>query len=69
MKQKLTKGVIVVAIAVGGLSVAGNADAKTPENQHNFGSHVSHCAQLSGGFSSDHNPSMMRGTPGTEHSC
>ncbi len=69
MKQILTKGAIFVAIAVGGLSVAGPAAAHPGHDQHNFGSHVSHCAHVMGGFSGDHNPSMMRGTSLAEHSC
>ena len=57
MNKKLTQGVIIVAMAVGGLSVAGPAAAQRA--QENFGSHVSDCAKM-GGFSGEHNPSMHR---------
>ena len=66
MNRKLVQGTIVVAIAVAGLSVAGPAAAQS--TKENFGSHVSHCAHVMGGFSGGHNPSMMHGT-WTEHSC
>ena len=69
MKKKLTQGAIVVAMAVGGFSVAGPAAAQPAHDKENFGSHVSHCAHVMGGFSGDHNPSMMHGTTGAEHSC
>lgn len=69
MKQKLAQAAIVVAVAVGGLSVAGPAAAQPAAEKQNFGSHVSHCAHVMGGFSGDHNPSMMRGTSWAEHSC
>ena len=69
MKQKLAQAAIVVAMAVGGLSVAGPAAAQPAPDKQNFGSHVSHCAHVMGGFSGDHNPSMMRGTSWAEHSC
>jgi hypothetical protein len=69
MNQKLTKGAIVVAMAIGGLSVAGSAAAQPGQDRQNFGSHVSHCAHVMGGFSGDHNPSMMHGTSWAEHSC
>ncbi len=66
MNHRLTQGAIVVAIAVGGLSVAGPAAA---QDKQNFGSHVSHCAHVMRGFSGGHNPSMMHGTSWAEHSC
>ena len=69
MKQKLTQGAIVVAMAVGGLSVAGPAVAQPAPDKQNFGSHVSHCAHAMGGFSGDHNPSMMKLMPGTVPHC
>lgn len=69
MKQKLTQAAIVVAMTVGGLSVAGPAAAQPAQDEQNFGSHVSHCAHVMGGFSGDHNPSMMRGTSSAGHSC
>lgn len=69
MRQKLAQGAIVVAMTVGGLSVAGAAAAQPAQDGHNFGSHVSHCAHVMGGFSSGHNPSMMRGTSWAEHNC
>ncbi len=69
MKQKLAQGAIVVAMAAGGLSVAGSAAAQPAQDRQNFGSHVSHCAHLMGGFSGGHNPSMMHGTSWAEHSC
>ena len=68
MKQKLTQGAIVVAMAVGGLAFAGPAVAQPTQDKQNFGSHVSHCAHVMGGFSGGHNPSMMHGT-WAEHSC
>ena len=64
MKKKLTQGVIIVAMAVGGLSIAGPAAAQNAQDEPNFGSHVSHCAKM-GGFSGDDNPSMH----GAGHSC
>lgn len=69
MKQKLTQAAIVVAMAVGGLSVAGPAAAQSAPDKQNFGSHVSHCAHVMGGFSGDHNPSMMRGMSWAAHRC
>ncbi len=69
MKRKLAQAAIVVAVAVGGLSVAGTAAAHPAAEKQSFGSHVSHCAHVMGGFSGDHNPSMMRGTSWAEHSC
>ncbi len=66
MKKKLARSAIVVAMAVGGLSVAGSAAA---QDKQNFGSHVSHCAHAMGGFSGGHNPSMMHGTSWAEHTC
>lgn len=66
MKKKLAQSAIVVAMAVGGLSVVGSAAAQDTQN---FGSHVSHCARAMGGFSGGHNPSMMRGTSWAEHTC
>ncbi len=59
MNKKLTQGVIIVAMAVGGLSVADPAAAQRAQDEPNFGIHVSHCARVMGGFSGDHNPSMM----------
>lgn len=69
MKQKLAQSAIVVAMAVGGLSVAGSAAAQSAQDKQNFGSHVSHCAHVMGGFSGGHNPSMMHGTSWAEHTC
>ena len=69
MKQKLVSSAIVIAMAVGGLSVAGSAAAQPAQHKQNFGSHVSHCARAMGGFSGDHNPSMMHGTSWAEHTC
>lgn len=69
MKKKLAQSAIVVAMAVGGLSVAGSAAAQPAQDKQNFGSHVSHCAHAMGGFSGDHNPSMMHGTSWAEHTC
>ena len=69
MKQKLAQSAIVVAMAVGGLSVAGSAAAQSAQDKLNFGSHVSHCARAMGGFTSGHNPSMMHGTSWAEHTC
>ena len=68
MKQKLTQGAIVVAMAVGGLCVAGPAVAQPAQDKQTFGSHVSQCAHVMGGFRGGHNPSMMHGT-WTGHSC
>ena len=71
MKKKLARSAIVVAMAVGGLSVAGSAAAQPAQDKQNFGSHVSHCARAMGGFGGDHdhNPSMMHGTTWAEHTC
>ncbi len=69
MKRTLMQGTMVVAIVVGGLSVAGPAAAQPAQERQNFGSHVSHCAHVMGGFSGDHNPSMMHGASWAEHSC
>ena len=69
MNHRFTQGAIVVAMAVGGLSIAGTASAQPAQNKQNFGSHVSQCAHVMGGFSGDHNPSMMHGTSWAEHSC
>ena len=69
MKHKLARGAIVVAMAVGVSSVAGSAAAQPGQDKQNFGSHVSHCARAMGGFSGDHNPSMMHGTSWAEHTC
>ncbi len=69
MKQKFTKGAIVIALTIGGLSVAGPVAAHPAQDKPNFGSHVSHCARVMGGFSGGHNPSMMHGTSWAEHSC
>ena len=69
MNQKLAQGAIVAAMAIGGLSVAGPAAAQPAQDKENFGSHVSHCAHVMGGFSGGHNPSMMHGTSWAEHSC
>ena len=68
MNHRVTQGAIVVAMAVGGLFVAGPAAAQSAKDKPNFGSHVSHCAQL-GGFSGSHNPSMMHGTSLDGHIC
>ena len=51
------------------LSAAGPAAAQSAQEKQNFGSHVSHCAHVMGGFSGDHNPSMMNPLFGTEHTC
>ena len=69
MKRTLMQATIIVAIAVGGLSVAGPAAAQSAQEKQNFGSHVSHCAHVMGGFSGDHNPSMMKPASEAEHSC
>jgi hypothetical protein len=69
MNQKITQAAIIVAVAIGGVSVAGSAAAQPAQDKQNFGSHVSHCARVMGGFSGDHNPSMMHGTHWVEHSC
>lgn len=69
MKKQLTRGAIVVAMAIGGLSAAGPVAAQSAQDKHNFGSHVSHCAHVMGGFSGDHNPSMMKPMPGTVPHC
>ncbi len=69
MKRTLMQGTIVVAIVVGGLSVAGPAAAQPAQEKQIFGSHVSHCAHVMGGFSGDHHPSMMHGASWAEHSC
>lgn len=61
MKQNLAQSAIVVAMAVGGPSVAGSAAAQPAQDQQNFGSHVSHCGRVMGGFSGGLNPTMMRG--------
>ena len=68
MKQTLMQATIIVAIAVGGLAAAGPAAAQSAQEGQNFGSHVSHCARM-GGFSGEHNPSMMKPMPGTEPLC
>ena len=69
MKKQLTRGAIVVAMAIGGLSAAGPVAAQSAQDKHNFGSHVSHCAHVMGGFSGEHNPSMMHRTSWDGHSC
>ncbi len=69
MKKQLTRGAIVVAMAIGGLSAAGPVAAQSAQDKHNFGSHVSHCAHVMGGFSGGHNPSMMHRTSWDEHRC
>ena len=69
MMHKLTQGAIVIALAVGGLSVAGPAAAQPAKDKQNFGGHVSLCAHVMGGFSAGHNPSMMHATSWAEHSC
>lgn len=69
LRQRLTQGAIVVAMAVGGLSVAGPAAAQSTQEKQNFGSHVSHCARVMGGFNGGHNPSMMHGMSGSGHNC
>ena len=69
MKRTLMQATIVFAIAVGGLSAAQPAAAQPAHETHNFGSHVSQCARVMGGFSSDHNPSTMKQASGAEHSC
>ena len=69
MKQTLMQATIIVAIAVGGLSAAGPAAAQSAQEKQNFGSHVSHCAHVMGGFSGDHNPSMMKRASEAEHNC
>lgn len=66
MNKIVTQGAIVAAIAVVGLSVAGPAAA---QDRQNFGSHVSNCAHVMGGFSGGHNPSMMHWASEVEHSC
>ena len=68
MKRTLMQAAIIVAIAVGGLAAAGPAAAQSAKEKQNFGSHVSHCAHM-GGFSRDHNPSMMKPMPEAEHTC
>lgn len=45
-----------LALVVGAASPAAAAPPSTT-----FGSHVSHCAQMSTGFSGQHNPSHHRG--------
>ena len=69
MRKQLARSAIVVAIAIGGLSVAGPVAAQSAQDKHNFGSHVSHCAHVMGGFSGDHNPSMMHRTSWDQHNC
>ena len=69
MKRTLMRAAIIVAIAVGGLAAAGPAAAQSATEKQNFGSHVSHCAHVMGGFSGDHNPSMMKPMPGTVPHC
>ena len=66
MKKVITTGALVAAMAVVGLSVAQPAAA---QGQQNFGSHVSNCAHVMGGFSGAHNPSMMHPASGVVHSC
>ncbi len=68
MKRTLMQAAVIVAIAVGGLAAAGPAAAQSAKEKPNFGSHVSHCAHM-GGFSRDHNPSMMKLMPGTVPHC
>ena len=69
MKRTLMQKASIAAIAVGGLAAVGPAAAEAAQEKPNFGSHVSHCAHVMGGFSSDHNPSMMKPTSGTEPHC
>ncbi len=69
MNKKLTQGVIIIAMAVGGLSVAGPAAAQRAQDEQNFGSHVSNCAHVMGGFKDGHNPSMMHGMLWADHDC
>ncbi len=69
MKPAFAKSIIVVVLAIGGLSIAGPVAAQAAQGEHNFGRHVSHCAHVMGGFSGAHNPSMMHGTSWAEHGC
>ncbi len=66
MKNLVTRAAFAAAITVVGLSVAQPAAA---QDQQNFGSHVSNCAHVMGGFSGAHNPSMMHPASGVVHSC
>ena len=69
MKRTLMQAAIIGAIAVGGLAVAGPAAAQSAQEEQNFGSRVWHCAHVMGGFSRNHNPSMMKRTSEAEHTC
>ena len=54
--------VVPLVLVTGG---TGPAAADPPGDT--FGSHVSSCAQMSTGFSGQHNPSHHRGPQATEH--
>ena len=69
MKSELIHGVMIVVVAVGGLSIVRPAAADSAQDHQNFGTHVSQCAHAMGGFSGDHNPSMMHRTSWAGHVC
>ena len=69
MNKQVTRVAIVAALTIGGLSVAGPVTAHSARDTPNFGSHVSNCAHVMGGFRDEHNPSMMHRTSEDVHSC
>jgi len=58
----LLSSVLVLPVAL----VVGAAPAVAEPPSTTFGSHVSSCAQLSTGFSGQHNPSHHRGPTATD---
>ena len=67
MKLQLIRTSIAVALAVGGLSVAGSAAAQASSGSPEFGQHVAQCAREMG-FNGTHNPGMHQGASGWDGS-